>query len=66
MKLTKAQRQLLADTSDECGTFCDRKYRPGAKLVSLGLAAWEDGDPESDWLNITPSGRSILDGGREP
>ena len=65
VKLTKAQRELLIEASDECGTFCAHSYRPAAKLVSLSLAVWEDGDSQSDWLNITDAGRAALaDGGR--
>lgn len=59
-RLTKAQRELLVDASDECGTFCVRTYRPAHFLVSNGLAVWEDGDKKSEWLNITPAGRAAL------
>lgn len=58
--LTEAQRQLLRDCSDECGTYCDAGYRPGQALVRLGLAEWEDGHRDSCWLNITPAGRAAL------
>lgn len=60
MKLTLAQHNLLVEASDECGTFCVNSYRPAQRLVSLGLAEWEDGSPSSDWLNITDKGRAIL------
>jgi len=59
-KLTKAQRLLLEDASDECGTFCVHTYRTAKFLVSNGLAVWEGEDETSDWLNITPAGREFL------
>ena len=60
LKLTKAQRRLLEDASDECGTFCVHTYRTAKFLVSNGLAVWEDEDETSEWLNITPAGRAAL------
>lgn len=60
MKLTTAQWHLLVDTSDECGAYCVSSYLPAKRLVSLGLAEWEDGVASSDWLNITEAGRTAL------
>jgi hypothetical protein len=57
---TEAQRQLLRDVDNECGAYCVGNYRPARKLVSLGLAEWEDGNPSSDWLYITEAGRTAL------
>lgn len=61
-KLTPAQQQLLMDASDECGVFCVHAYPPAKRLVTLGLAQWEDGIASSDWLNITEAGRQALAG----
>lgn len=60
MKLTLAQHCLLVDASDDGGTFCVSNYRPARRLVSLGLAFWEDGSPSSERLNITKQGRAML------
>ena len=62
--LTPAQWNLLVDVSDETGCFCAHTYRPAKRLVSLGLAEWEDGLPSSDWLNITDAGREVLQRGK--
>lgn len=56
-KLTKAQRELLA----ELPTICAEHYPPAKKLVAKGLAEWRQPDGHiMDRLEITPAGRQAL------
>lgn len=58
MKLTKAQKELLAEVCDSSLCHCVRSYRPAQVLVEHGLAVW-DGDGQ-DNLYATPAGRAAL------
>ena len=61
VKLTEAQRCLLADAARPYGVTCSDNYKPAIKLVSLGLAIWTEGR-FSDKLEITDAGRAALGG----
>jgi hypothetical protein len=58
-KLTAKQRELLYDI--EIGSCAvSQTYEPAKKLVALGLAEWKQGK-FSDFLQITPAGRTALE-----
>jgi hypothetical protein len=69
-KLTKAQRELLAEAARPDrrtpgshypgGCSCVPQYRPAQKLVALGLARWRDDNPETNHLLVTDAGRAAL------
>lgn len=52
-KLTKAQRELLA----ELPTNCVQEYRPAQRLVAMGLAVWVT----MSRLDITDAGQTVLE-----
>lgn len=54
VKLTKAQRSLLA----ELPTHVVPEYKPAQALIALGLAEWADA--RTTLLNPTPAGRAAL------
>ncbi len=56
MKLTKAQRELLANLPSSCAEY----YPPAKRLIALGLAKWRPGYFD-DVLVITPAGRLALE-----
>lgn len=59
LKLTKAQRRLLAETAArDDGWYVVDYYPPAQALVARGLAEWTG--RYHDHLRITPAGRATL------
>jgi hypothetical protein len=64
MRLTEAQKELLAEACDSTLCHCVRAYRPALALVKLGLAVWDESG--RDYLYATPAGRLALTSGSKP
>lgn len=59
MKLTNAQRALLHDVANG-RTSVVQEYKPGQKLVELGLCTPHHGRLGGYWLELTDAGRAAL------
>ena len=54
MKLTEAQRELLALAVSKGRVGCIESYRPAIKLIDLGLAV-KDGGKSYGYMHIRPT-----------
>lgn len=60
MKLTKPQRDLLAEAVGLGKVTCGADYKPARRLVELGLAISHEGRLGGHWITPTPEGRDAL------
>lgn len=60
VKLTEAQRALLADVESKGFVYVVDTYKPMTRLVALGLATFSPGRFNHGHVRLTPAGRQAL------